>query len=524
MGLIRSVATVGGFTMGSRLLGFVRDILIARVLGAGDLADVFFVALRLPNVFRALFAEGAFNAAFVPQFSRRLQGEGLPAARRFAEEALVVLLTFLLLFTVAAQAGMPWFIYVIAAGFAEQPEKLALAVLLTQITFPYLLFISLTALQGGILNSLYRFGHAAAAPIVLNLVMIVALVFVAPVTGAPAHVLAWAVAVAGVGQFLWMVVACHSAGVALRLPRPRLTPGVRVFLRRLGPGLLGAGVMQLNLLVGSNIASFLAAGSIAYLSYADRIYQLPLAVVGSALGVVLLPMLSRALRAGDEAGANDHLNRGLEFAMLLVLPATVALLVIPHPIISGVFEYGKFTAEASAQTAAALAAYSLGLPAFVMAKSLTTPFFAREDTATPFRFAVISVAANIALSLILSRYFAHVGIALATAAASWLNVGLLLLALRRRGFMKIDARLWSRLIRIVVASLGMGAALWLADGYLAPALDGPLHHRIAALVLLVGGGLAVYGLLALLLGAVRPGELRDRLRRPPAASPGPPPA
>ena len=519
MGLIRSVATVGGLTMGSRVLGFVRDVLLARALGAGDLADVFFVALRFPNVFRALFAEGAFNAAFVPQFSRRLQGEGLPAARRFAEEALAVLLTFLFLLTVAAQAGMPWFIYVIAAGFAEKPEKLALAVLLTQITFPYLLFISLTALQGGILNSLYRFGHAAAAPIVLNLVMILALVLVVPLTGAPAYVLAWAVAVAGVGQFLWMVIACRRAGVALRLPWPRLTPGVRAFLRRLGPGLLGAGVMQLNLLVGSNIASFLGTGAIAYLAYADRIYQLPLAVVGSALGVVLLPMLSRALRAGDERGANDQLNRGLEFAMLLILPATVALLVIPHPVISGVFEYGSFTAADSVQTAAALAAYSLGLPAYVMAKSLTTPFFARENTATPFRYAVIAVAANIALSLVLSRYYAHVGIALATAAASWLNVGMLLAALLRRGYMTIDARLWSRLARILAASAGMGVALWLAAGYLAAWLDGPLHQRVAALVLLVGGGLLVYGLLALALGAVRPAELRDRLRRRPPAPP-----
>ncbi len=520
MGLIRSVATVGGLTMGSRVLGFVRDVLLARALGAGDLADVFFIALRFPNMFRALFAEGAFNAAFVPQFSRRLQGEGLPAATRFAEEALSVLLTFLFLLTVAVQAGMPWFIYVIAAGFAETPEKLALAILLTQITFPYLLFISLTALQGGILNSLYHFGHAAAAPIVLNLVMILALVFVVPVTGAPAHVLAWAVAVAGVGQFLWMVVACQRAGVALRLPWPRLTPGVRAFLRRLGPGLLGAGVMQLNLLVGSNIASFLGTGAIAYLAYADRIYQLPLAVVGSALGVVLLPMLSRALRAGDDRGANEQLNRGLEFAMLLILPATTALLVIPHPIISGVFQHGSFSAAASIHTAAALAAFSLGLPAFVMAKSLTTPFFAREDTTTPFRYAVVSVVANIALSLILSRYYAHVGIALATAAASWLNVGMLLTALLRRGYLAIDARLWSRLARILGASLGMGVALWLGAQHLAPALAGPLHIRIAALAALVAGGLAVYAVLALLSGAVRLGELRDRLRRPAA----PPPA
>lgn len=517
MGIIRSVATVGGYTLGSRVLGFVRDVLIARAIGTSAVADAFFVALRFPNTFRSLFAEGAFNSAFVPQFARRVEGEGLAAARTFAEQVLAVLLVTLLAFTMVAQIGMPWFIYLIASGFADDPEKHRLSILFTQITFPYLLFMSLTALQGGVLNSLHRFGQAAAAPILLNVVMIFALVAVEPFTGMPGHVLSWAVAVAGVGQFLWMTIACHRAGVALRLPAPRLTPGVRRFLRLMLPGIIGAGVMQVNLLIGTQIASWLEDGSISYLYYADRIYQLPLAVIGSALGVVLLPELSRALRGGRAAEADGQLNRGLEFAALLTLPATVALVAVPFPIIVGVYEHGAFTRAASVATAGALAAYSIGLPAYVLAKALTTCFFAREDTRTPFRFAVVSMAANIVLSLALFPFLAHVGVALATALASWVNVAQLGFRLHRDGHLMADARLRSRLWRIALASLLMGMALWFAARHLAPAFDGALAIKVAALAALVLGGLAVYGVLALLFGAVRPAELRDTLRRRPPA-------
>ena len=514
MGIIRSVATVGGYTMGSRVLGFVRDVLIARAIGTSPVADAFFVALRYPNMFRSLFAEGAFNSAFVPQFARRVEGEGLAAAKAFAEQVLSVLLVTLLVFTVAAQIGMPWLIYLIASGFANDPERLDLSILFTQITFPYLLFMSLTALQGGVLNSLHRFGQAAAAPILLNVVMILALVAVEPFTGMPGHVLAWAVAVAGVGQFLWMAIACHRAGVALRLPVPRLTPDVRRFLKLMLPGIVGAGVMQMNLIVGTQIASWLEDGSISYLYYADRIYQLPLGVIGAALGVVLLPELSRALRGGRDGEANNHLNRGLEYAALLTLPATVALVVVPFPIIVGVYEHGAFTREASAATAAALAAYSVGLPAYVLAKALTTCFFAREDTATPFRFGVVSMVANAALSLALFPVLAHVGIALATALASWLNVAMLGGRLRRDRHLALDGRLRGRLWRILFASAGMGAILWLAGRYLVGAFDGPLHVKVLALAGLVGAGLAAYCVLALAIGAVRLSDLRRGGLRP----------
>src|SRR5215468_6151156 len=398
MALVKSIATVGGYTMVSRVLGFIRDILIARVLGTGYVADAFFVSQRFPNLFRSLFAEGAFNASFVPLFARRLAEEGPEGARRFAEQVLSVLLSVLLAFTIVAQIAMPWLMHVIAPGFAEHPEKFALAVQFTQITFPYLLFMALTALQGGVMNALGRFAHAAAAPILLNVVMILALVLVAPFTGMPGHVLAWAMAAAGICQFLWLVIACHYEGIPLRLPRPRLSPAVRRLLRLMLPGIVGAGVMQINLVIGTIIAS-LTPAAVSYLYYADRIYQLPLAVIGSAVGVVLLPELTRQLRSDRPQQAMETQNRCIEFAMLLTVPAAVALIVVPEPIIAVLFQRGAFQPEATWPTALALAAYSAGLPAYVLVKALTPGYFAREDTATPFRYAIISLVANIILSV-----------------------------------------------------------------------------------------------------------------------------
>ncbi|MGF1611916.1 MAG: murein biosynthesis integral membrane protein MurJ, partial [Kiloniellales bacterium] len=390
MAFARSIATVGGYTGISRILGFVRDILIAGLVGTGPVADAFFVAFRLPNLFRRLFAEGAFNAAFVPLFARRLEQEGAPAARLFAEQTLSVLLTSLLIFTAAAMAGMPWLMYILAPGFAVDPEKFDLAVQLSRITFPCLLFMALVALLSGLLNSLYRFSAAAAAPILLNLFFIAALLVIVPSSDRPGHVLAWTVAAAGVGQFLFLMVAASRAGMALRLPRPRLTEGVRRLLRLMGPGILSAGALQINIMVGTIIAS-LQAGAVSYLYYADRVYQLPLGLIGIAFGVVLLPDLSRKLRSGADQAAMHSLNRGLELALLLTLPATLALVAIPWPIIVVLFERGAFDRAASDATAWALAAYAVGLPAYVLVKILQPAFYAREDTVTPLKVAVASV-------------------------------------------------------------------------------------------------------------------------------------
>ena len=519
MALVRSLATVGGYTGISRILGFVRDILIAAVVGTGPVADAFFVAFRLPNLFRRLFGEGAFNAAFVPLFARHLEEGGKAAARVFAEETLAVLLSALLLLSALAMAAMPWLMYLLAPGFAAEPEKFDLAVRLSRITFPYLLFMSLVALLSGLLNSLNRFAAAAAAPILLNVCFIVALVVVLPLTGAPGQVLAWAVVVAGLGQFLLLLIACRRAGFALRLPRPRLTPRVGRLLKLMAPGVLSAGALQINLLVGTIIAS-LQVGAVSYLYYADRVYQLPLGLIGIAFGVVLLPDLTRKLRRGAEAEAMAQLNRGLELSMLLTLPAAVALVVIPWPIVVVLFERGSFDRASSEATALALMAFAGGLPAYVLVKVLQPAFFAREDTVTPFKMAAATVAANVALSLILFWPLGHVGIALATALAAWLNAVLLAVALRRRGFLTLDARLKGRLPRVALASLVMGLALWAGARWLGPWFEATIWLRVASLAILVGGGLALYAGLAYGLRAVDRAELAALLKRRRKRTPG----
>jgi putative peptidoglycan lipid II flippase len=514
MALFRNFLTVGGYTGISRILGLVRDVLFAPVLGTGAVADAFFVAFRLPNMFRRIFAEGAFNAAFVPVFARHLEQDGAAMAKAFAEQTLALLLTTLFALTAAAMAAMPWLMYVLAPGFAADPGKFDLTIQLSRLTFPYLLFMSLTALLSGVLNSLYRFAAAAAAPVLLNVFFIAAMVVIVPLTGQPGHVLAWTLAAAGMAQFLLLTVAATRAGMALRLPRPRLTPGLRRLLKLMVPGLASAGVLQVNLLVGTIIAT-LEAGAVSKLYYADRIYQLPLGLIGVALGVVLLPELSRKLRGEVPEAAVDSLNRGIELSMLFSVPATIALLVMPWPIVVVLYERGAFDSAASDATALAVAAFAIGLPAYVLVKVLQPAFFAREDTLTPLKVAAVSVAANIALAVALFLKTGFVGLALATAIAAWLNAGLLALALHRRGFLDPDHRLRSRLPRILLASLLMGTLLWAGQTALDGWFDAGFWVGVGGLALLVGGGLVAYALLAPALGAIAPGELRAFIARRP---------
>ncbi|HEY0420398.1 MAG TPA: murein biosynthesis integral membrane protein MurJ, partial [Acetobacteraceae bacterium] len=386
--MLRKIASVGGLTLVSRMLGFLRDVLTAAVLGAGPVADAFFVAFRLPNHFRSLFAEGAFNAAFVPMFSQVLVGDGRSAARRFAEQILAVLVPTLLGLTVLFMAIMPWFMHLFAPGFADEPTKFDLAVHFTRITFPYLLFISLVSLQGAMLNGLNRFGAAAAAPILLNLSLIGALVVLTPLLhryggAAAGHAQAWGVFIAGLVQFFYLAWDCHRAGMSLRLPMPRLTPQVKAFLRVLGPAALGAGVVQINLFFDTLIASLLPSGAVSYLYYADRINQLPLGVIGVAVGTVLLPEMSRALKRADAAGALESQNRAMELSLLLTLPAAAAFMTAALPIMTVLFQRGAFGPADAAASAHALVAYAVGLPAFVLIKSLLPGFHARSDTRTP---------------------------------------------------------------------------------------------------------------------------------------------
>jgi putative peptidoglycan lipid II flippase len=514
MSLLRGIATVGGYTMVSRVLGFARDVLTAAYLGAGPVADAFFIAFKFPNFFRRLFAEGAFNAAFVPLFAGMVVKDGRVVARNFAEDAMSVLLAVLLVLTIAIEFLMPQFVALVAPGFRDEPEKLRLAVEFTHVTFPYLLFISLVSLQGGVLNSLDRFAAVAATPVLLNLAMIGALLVLTPLFGSAGEALSWGVAIAGVAQFLWLAWACRREGMALRLPFPRLTPEVKRLMTLMLPAALGSGVVQVNLLIDVMIASLLPTGAVSYLYYADRLYELPLAVIGIAIGTALLPLLARQIRLGEDAAAGDTQNRALEAAMVLTLPASVALILLASPIIATLFERGAFDATAARETARALVAYSLGLPAYVLIKVLTPCFYARQDTRTPVKIAVVCVAANTAMALLLMQVLAHVGIALASALAAYLNCLLLARALRARGLLTLDARVKRRVLGAVGASIAMGAALLLAEAPLRAFLATHGPTRWIALGALVALGLAVYAAAATAAGALHPREFLRTLRRP----------
>ncbi|HEX6977847.1 MAG TPA: murein biosynthesis integral membrane protein MurJ [Alphaproteobacteria bacterium] len=513
MALFRSIATVGGYTMVSRVLGFVRDVLVAAYLGAGPVADAFFVAFKFPNFFRRLFAEGAFNAAFVPMFAGKIATAGRTAARLFAEDTLAVLLGVLVVLLVVIEAGMPWFITLAAPGFAGDPEKFRLAVEFTRITFPYLLFISLVSLQGGVLNSLDRFAAVAATPILLNLCLIGALIGLVHRLPTGGHALAWGVAAAGVVQFVWLAWACGRAGMGLSLPRPRLTPEVRRLLVLMLPAALGSGVVQVNLLIDVMLASLLPTGAVSFLYYADRIYELPLAVVGIAIGTAILPVLSRQVRRGEHAAAVETQNRALEAALLLTLPAAAALIVLDRPIIAVLFERGAFGAAEVRATAAALAAYALGLPAYVLIKVLTPCFYAREDTRTPVKIAVGCVVVNTAVALAAMQLFAHVGIALATVVSAWLNVGLLAAALRRRGYFAPDRQLRRRAPRVLLAAALMAVVLWAVLPAFEPSLAAGMIRRSSALGALILFGLATFAATALVVRAVDLKEARRLFQR-----------
>lgn len=502
MNLLRSAATVGGLTMASRVLGFVRDAMIAGFLGASVLTDAFFVSFKLANMFRRLVAEGAFNASFVPIFARMLDRHGPAAARRFAQDVLAALLVLLLLMILLAELWMPWLVRILASGFEPGSERFTLAVQLSRITFPYLAFVSLGALFGGILNALHRFSAAAAAPIILNLVLITALLFGRVAPGSPAHALAWGVVIAGVLQFAFVAGSARRAGFGLRLVRPRLTAGVRRMLLLGLPGLIGVGVYQINLVVGTWFASHLPTGAVSYLFYADRLNQLPLGIVGVALGTVLLPALTRDLRANRHAAAMTTQNRAIELGLLLTLPAATALVLISGPITRVLFERGAFDAAAAHATAMALSGFACGLPAYVLIKVLAPVFFARENTRTPVLVASACLLANIVLVSIFMRWFGHVAIAAASAAANWLNALLLMALLHQQGDFHPDAQLRRRLPRMLAAACLMGLFLLLDPLRVlgAPAI-------VHLLLVCLGGGL-IFALAAQFLGAVDLRELK----------------
>jgi len=507
--VLRGVLTVGGWTMASRVLGFARDMMIAALLGAGPIADAFFVALKLPNLFRRLFGEGAFNAAFVPAFSGMLATDGPAAARQFAVEAFGVMTFWLGALTILGELFMPQMMAVLAPGFQATPAKFALAVELSRITFPYLILICLAALLSGVLNGLDRFTAAAASYLLFNAISIAAMIWLTPYVATVGHALSWGVTASGVVQLALLMWATSRAGMPMRVPRPRLTPQMRVLLRRMAPGLVGAGVTQLNLAVDVIIASLLPAGTVSLLYYADRVNQLPLGVIGTAVGTAMLPLLSRQVRAGEAVAARGTLNRALEYALFLTLPAAMALGVAAYPIMWVLFGRGAFDAESARLSAQALAAYALGLPAFVVVKVLAPGFFARGDTSTPVKIGVCAVALNLALNLAFMVPLRHVGPALATSLAAIFNVGWLAFALHRRGHLQLDPQIRRRLPRMVLAAVAMAAALYFADGPLFAAAEAGRGLKWVALALLVTLGFAVYAIAGQLLGAF---DLRDLWR------------
>jgi integral membrane protein MviN len=512
MSLLRSIATIGGLTAVSRVFGFVRDTLMAAFLGAGPIADAFFVALRFPNLFRSLFAEGAFSAAFVPLFVGLLHEDGRAKAIAFAEDTLAVLTAALMVFVLAMEVAMPWAMLVLAPGFVGTPT-FDYAVEFSRLTFPYLLFISLTALQGGILNAFGRFAAPAATPILLNLSLIAALLGTGRYMPTIGHALSWGLMVAGIVQFLWLLRSCGREGVWLRMPWPRLTPRVRQLLRRAVPVAVGAGVYQVNIMAGTVLASLLPAGSVSYLFYADRLNQLPYGIIGVAVSTALLPLLSRQVRSGDEAAAMHSQNRALEFALFLILPAAAALMTLAFPVISVLFQRGAFSAEDARQSAAALTAYAAGMPAFMLIKALTPNFFARGETKVPVQVAAASAVFNIAAAAALMLPFAHVGIAAAASLSAWLNAFALAIILRRRGRLALDARFRRRLPRTVLATALMVGAVWGLDTVLGGWLAEPLLQRIAILAGIIAAGLVVFAGVALLLGAASLADLKTMARR-----------
>jgi putative peptidoglycan lipid II flippase len=460
--MIGRIFTVGGLTLLSRLTGFARDIVLAAVLGAGPVADAFFVALRLPNHFRAIFAEGAFNAAFVPAYARiRAQG-GPDPARLFADRVFTLLFASQVVLLAIALALTPQMITLLAGGFSKDPGQFAYAVELTRITFPYLLLVTLVTLYGGILNALSRFAAAAAAPILLNLSMMATLAFAVffPTAG---HAAAWGVFIAGCLEVLLVAGDASRAGVLPAFRWPRLDEEVKTFLQRFGPATLGSAGTQIALFADTIIASFLMAGALSALYYADRLNQLPIGVIGIAAGTVLLPEMASRIASGDEQGARHVQNRVVEFTLLLSIPCLVAFLLIPELIMRALFLRGAFTAVAAQAAGATLAAYAIGLLPFVLLRSVTVTFLARGDTMTPVKALAVAVAVNVALKVLLMDHYAQVGLAFATSIGAWVNFALLLWFARRGRLVEFDQALLRSVARLALAGLALAVVLWLIE-------------------------------------------------------------
>ena len=511
MSLFKSAFTVGSFTLFSRILGYVRDILIASSLGASVIADAFFVAFRLPNFFRQLSAEGAFNAAFVPLFSQKLEEKGKDKARNFAEQAMSFMFFALLALTILMEIFMPAVMHVLAPGFVDNPEKFGLSVEFARILFPYLIFISLVSLFSGILNSIGKFAVPASAPIILNLCMITGLLFFTQYFSTSAHTLSWAVAIAGLLQFLWLFIIAHKNGFKITLRRPKINDNIKTLLKRMVPGIIGGGVTQINLWVNTVIATTMAS-AVSYLYYADRLVQFPLAIIGTAMGTALLPNLSRQIKKQDIDGAINTQNKAVEITMLFTIPAATALFVIADNLIGVMFQRGAFTSIETLATAKALQAYSVGLPAFVLIKIFAPVFFANSDTKTPVKIAAICLVANVTISLSLIGHIGYIGLAVATSSAAWLNSILLLILLKKRELYVQKVGILVKIVKILICASFMGGVLYFAEIELGKHFSDSFWDKITSLILLIFSGLVSYFLLISIIGGYRKADVSRLVR------------
>lgn len=516
MSLLRNTLTQSSLTMGSRILGFVRDILIAAKVGAGPIGDAFVTALMFPNLFRRIFAEGAFAQAFVPAYARTLEAEGPEAATEVAKQTMRGLFAATAALVIVAQLAMPWIMKVIHGGYEESSESFQLAILLTQITMPYLACMALAALLSGVLNSAGRFALSAGAPTLLNICLITA-ALLGDDQRHTAFLAAIAVSIAGIAQaaLLWWGVSRQK--VSLSLGWPKLTPAVRKVIALAIPGTIAASGTQINILVSQALASF-EVGAKSWLFYADRLYQLPLGIVGVAVGVAILPRLARAARTEDGTSANTLMDDGIGLAMALTLPAAIALMVAPAYLVEGLYARGAFTLNDASQAGLALVHYGWGVPAFVLIKVLAPGFFAREDTKTPMRFVLFTVALNTVLGAGLFFWFksqgwpGFPGLAIATSIAAWINAGLLFFGLQRRRWYRPGPRLISRLISVALASSAMGAALIYLIGQREMLQSWVTYGKFVEVLAFITIGAIIYGIAAIVFGAVRMSDLKGARR------------
>lgn len=510
MSLFKSIATFGGFTLVSRITGFARDMVLANFLGAGMVSDAFFVAFKLPNLFRSLFAEGAFTTAFVPMLSSKLVGDGKEKSLLFASQAISVLTFFLAIFVLAMEIFMPAVVELMAPGFINDPGKMELSTELSRITFPFLLFISIVSFQSGILNSFGKFAAPAAAPVILNLMMILSVFIFVPFGETPAHGISWGITAAGLVEIGWLSYFLRRQNIRIKLQfrifKIIREPEIKTLFRRIGPGILGAGVYQINMVVDTIIVSLVGTGAISWLYYANRLQQLPLGVVGAAISVALLPILSQHLKAGETEQAKQTQDKAVEYGALLSIPAAVALIVLAYPIIDLLFRHGRFTLEDAQMTARAVVAYSIGLPAYVIVKAIAPNFFARGDTKTPVKYSTVVMIANLLFSLLLMKPFGHVGVAFATTLAAFVSLYQYVRGLKKRGFWQFTPRLRVQIAKITFCSLVMGAVLWLGEKSLTLLFGNWLIEAYLIKIPLFGGlcilGVATFCIMAKLTGVL----------------------